>query len=301
MYNHQLDTFMRVADKGSFSKAAVDLYISPTAVIKQMNLLEANLGVTLFNRTHRGLSLTAAGRSLYNDARHIIQFCGEAAERARQADAANRHVIRVGSSPMTPSTFLTALWPTVLEKCSGSAIKLVTFENTPENARRILANLGEDIDIVAGAYDEAFLQSRGCAALELSREPLRIIASATHPLAAQKSLSLDDLEGYKLLVIQRGWNRETDRLIDELRTGSYAIEIEEFPFINLDILNRCEENNELLVGIDPWQVAHPLTVSKAVAWDYALPFGILHAPKPAAHVQKLLEAVAEELEIAETR
>lgn len=291
MYNHQLDTFLKVADMGSFSKAATDLYISPTAVIKQMNLLEANLGVTLFNRTHRGLSLTAAGQSLYDDARHIIQFCGEAAERARQADAATRHVIRVGSSPMTPSTFLTALWPRVLKKCPGATIKLVTFENTPENARRILANLGEDIDIVAGAYDEAFLQSRGCAALELSREPLRAIMSAAHSLAAKESLALDDLKGQKLLVIQRGWNRETDQLIDEVRASDQAIEIEEFPFINLDILNRCEESSEILVGIDPWQDAHPLMVSKPVAWDYALPFGILHAPQPSAHVQELLQAV----------
>ena len=52
MYNHQLDTFIQVAELGSFSKAASALYISPTAVIKQMNILESNLGVTLFNRTH---------------------------------------------------------------------------------------------------------------------------------------------------------------------------------------------------------------------------------------------------------
>ncbi|WP_296009196.1 LysR family transcriptional regulator [uncultured Adlercreutzia sp.] len=293
MYNHQLDTFLQVADKGSFSKAAVDLYISPTAVIKQMNLLEATLGVTLFNRTHRGLTLTAAGKSLYHDAKHIIQYCGEAADRARQAEAAGRHVVRVGSSPMTPSTFLTSLWPSVLKKCPGATIKLVTFENTPENARRILANLGEDIDIVAGAYDEAFLASRGCAAMELSREPLRIIMSASHPLAGCGALTLEDLEGQRLLVIQRGWNRETDRLVDDMRTSGRDIAIEEFPFINVDIFNRCEESGELLVGIDPWRDVHPLLVSKPVAWDYALPFGILHAPEPTPHVRQVLEVVAE--------
>lgn len=61
MYNHQLDTFIQVAEVGSFSKAAAALYITPTAVIKQMNLLEATVGVPLFVRTHRGLTLTAAG------------------------------------------------------------------------------------------------------------------------------------------------------------------------------------------------------------------------------------------------
>lgn len=43
MYNPQLDTFVQVAESGSFSTAAQTLYISPTAVIKQMNLLEARL------------------------------------------------------------------------------------------------------------------------------------------------------------------------------------------------------------------------------------------------------------------
>ena len=52
-----------MADAGSFSKAAEQAYITPTAVLKQINLLEADLGVLLFERTHRGLSLTKAGWS----------------------------------------------------------------------------------------------------------------------------------------------------------------------------------------------------------------------------------------------
>ena len=58
MYNPQLETFIRVADAGSFNKAAEQSYITPTAVIKQINLLEADLDVKLFERTHRGLTLT---------------------------------------------------------------------------------------------------------------------------------------------------------------------------------------------------------------------------------------------------
>lgn len=61
MYNHQLETFIRVADAGSFNKAAEESYITPTAIIKQINLLEDSLGVKLFKRTRRGLTLTKAG------------------------------------------------------------------------------------------------------------------------------------------------------------------------------------------------------------------------------------------------
>lgn len=67
MYNPQLETFMKVADAGSFNKAAEELYITPTAVIKQINLLESSLELVLFERTHRGIVLTSAGKSLYQD------------------------------------------------------------------------------------------------------------------------------------------------------------------------------------------------------------------------------------------
>ncbi len=49
MYNLQLDTFLKVADAGSFNKAAEELFISPPAVIKQINLLEASLSLRLFD------------------------------------------------------------------------------------------------------------------------------------------------------------------------------------------------------------------------------------------------------------
>lgn len=54
MYHHQLDTFVQVADAGSFSKAGEALFISPTAVMKQIDRLEEALEVRLFDRTLRG-------------------------------------------------------------------------------------------------------------------------------------------------------------------------------------------------------------------------------------------------------
>ena len=47
----QLETFLHAADAGSFNKAAAERYITPTAVIKQINLLEESLGVKLFDRS----------------------------------------------------------------------------------------------------------------------------------------------------------------------------------------------------------------------------------------------------------
>ena len=171
MYNPQLETFLRVADAGSFSRAAEEAYITPTAVIKQINLLEESLDVQLFVRTHRGLQLTSAGRSLVQDAKYIIQYCKDSVVRAKNAAEEGDRVIRIGISPMTPGQLLLDLWPGIKTYCPDIKFKLVPYENTPENAREILRNLGQNIDIVAGPYDQNLLDTRQCAALELSREP----------------------------------------------------------------------------------------------------------------------------------
>ena len=135
MYNPQLETFIKVADAGSFNKAAEQSFITPTAVIKQINLLEAGLGVALFDRTHRGLTLTKAGKSLYRDSKYIIQYCRDSVVRAKNAMQQDEQIIRIGTSPMTPAQVLLALWPKIHEHYPNMKFQLVPFENTPENAK----------------------------------------------------------------------------------------------------------------------------------------------------------------------
>ena len=86
MYHPLLDTFLAVADCGSFLKASEKLYISPTAVMKQMNQLERHIGLPLLVRTSQGVSLTAAGRSVYRDAGEIMKLSREALQRAYRAE-----------------------------------------------------------------------------------------------------------------------------------------------------------------------------------------------------------------------
>lgn len=125
VYNPQLETFIRVADAGSFNKAAEQAYITPTAVIKQINLLEADLDVKLFERTHRGLTLTKAGISLYNDAKYVIQYCRDSVIRARNAMQEGDNIIRIGTSPMTPDGVLVELWPKIHERCPEIKFQLI--------------------------------------------------------------------------------------------------------------------------------------------------------------------------------
>ena len=67
---------------------------------------------------------------------------------------------------MTPAQLLMQIWPKIQEQCPDLKFQIVPYENTPENAREILANLGKNIDVVGGIFDETMLDLRRCAGLE---------------------------------------------------------------------------------------------------------------------------------------
>lgn len=299
MYNPQLETFLQVADAGSFSKAADESYITPTAIIKQINTLEADLDVQLFVRTHRGITLTESGKSLYEDAKYLIQYSKDSVVRAKNALVDTNNIIRIGSSPITPSEFLVELWPRLHKQCVDMKFKLVTFENTPENAREILKNLGQHIDIVAGVFDDNIFRIRGCVATEIEKVPIRCAVSVHHRLAAKESLTVQDLYGENLMIIRREWNSHVDELRDDLTQHHEQINIVDFDFYNVNIFNQCENNNYILMTIDGWKNVHPLLKILPIDWEHTLPFGVLHAPSPSKIVRKFLNAVQAVLEIKE--
>ena len=272
MYNPQLDTFICVVEAGSFSKAAEELYISAPAVIKQINSLENSLNLQLFERTHRGLIITEAGKSLYQDAKYLIQYSKESLIRAQEAMNHNEEIIRVGISPMTPPEVFVELWPKIQKIYPEMKFKLITFENTPENAREILANMGKNIDVIAGIFDETMLELRGCDGTEISREPFCVAVSIHHRLAKKEKITLDDLAGENLMLMRRGWSYYGDMLRDDMMKNHPEINIVDFNLYNVEAFNRCENNNEVLLAFKSWESVHPLIRIIPVEWDYTMPF-----------------------------
>lgn len=258
MYNPQLDTFLCVAESGSFNKAAERLFISPPAVIKQINLLEENLELQLFVRTHRGLQLTKAGQSLYQDTKYIIQYCKDSVTRARNAMQETENVIRIGTSPMTPAQVLVEMWPQLQKYCPTTKFQLIPFDNTLENAREILGNLGQHIDVVAGVFDETMLNLRRCDGLELSKEPICVAVSIHHRLAQKDRLTVQDLYGERLMLMHRDWSHYVDQLRDDLWKNHPQIQIVDFDFYDVSVFNRCENNSYALMAVEKWQYVHPL-------------------------------------------
>ena len=256
MYNPQIETFIKVADAGSFNKAAEELYITPTAVIKQINLLESSLDLVLFERTHRGLILTNAGKSLYQDAAQLLM----------------------------------QMWPKIQEQCPDIKFEIVPFENTPENAKEILANLGKNIDIIGGIFDDTMLKLRKCEGLQLSREPFCCAVSIHHKLAQKDKLQISDLYGENLMLMHRGWSNYVDQLRDDIWQNHTQIHIVDFDFYNMSIFNRCENTNDVLLAIQGWANVHPLLKVIPVEWEYSIPYGLLHSMTPSENVRRVLDA-----------
>ncbi len=290
MYNPQLDTFVKVADAGSFNKASEELYITPSAVIKQINLLEKSLGLTLFNRTHRGLILTEAGKSLYQDAKYIISYCKDSVVRAKNAMSNGEQIIRIGSSPTTPAQLLMQLWPNIQSQCPDIKFEIVPFENTPENAKEILANLGNKIDVIGGIFDDTMLHLRKCNGLELSREPFCCAVSIHHKLAVKDKLQIEDLYGENLMLMHRGWSNYVDRLRDDIWQNHSAINIVDFDFYDMNIFNKCENTNNVLLAIKGWANVHPLLKVIPVEWEHSIPYGLLYSKNPTDTVKQFLTA-----------
>lgn len=291
LYDPHLELFLQVAEHGSFSKAAEANFITPSAVIKQINLLESDLGVRLFNRTHRGLTLTSAGKSLQKDAPELIQKCNEVAERAVEAMNQESDLIRIGTSPITPAEVLMEYWPQLSAILPDLKFQLVPFENNPENARMILKNLGETIDVVAGLFDDSLLDFRECNGLKLSDEPLCVAFPINHPLAQKDKLSIEDLNGQTLMMIDPGRMSSMDALRDDLTKNHPQVQIENFVMYKTEVFNECANNGKGLVTIDRWKPVHPLLKNVHVDWNYTMPYGILYSKTPDERVQRFLDAL----------
>lgn len=108
---------------------------------------------------------------------------------------------------------------------------------------------------------------------------------------------MQDLYGENLLLMHRGWSHYIDLLRDDLWTNHYNIHIVDFDFYSLEIFNRCENSNDILIAIENWKTVHPLLKILPVDWNYTISFGILHASEPSKTVQRFLQAIPAVMEL----
>jgi DNA-binding transcriptional LysR family regulator len=181
-----LRTFVAVADRHSFTRAADDLHIAQQAVSQQIRALERALGVTLLRRTPRTVQLTAEGAVFLAESRRVLAAADRAARRVKEAARGEVGTLRLAYT-------LTTVWDTIPKLLSRVGevhpqLKIEAREVFGADIPELLLNERFDLAIAPmTSYPRGF-QSQA-----VRREPVRIALRAADPLARRKRLKLTTL------------------------------------------------------------------------------------------------------------
>lgn len=293
MFNPQLTVFVCVADCGSFTKAAEALFLSPTAVMKQINALEKHLNLKLLLRSAHGVHLTPAGEVIYRDARFLFDYSRRSIEQARQAmDDADR-MFCVGTSLLNPAKPFMDLWYRVNRAFPNYKLHLVPFEDNHEGILSEIAQLGKKFDFLVGVCDSRLWMEK-CSFLQLGRYKKMCAVSREHPLACKQNLDISDLYGETLMMVAEDDSGTNDFIRNDLNRNHPEIQIEDTPhFYDISVFNRCAETENVLLSLECWQDVHPGLVTIPVNWEYSIPYGLLYPLNPEDDIRRFVDAVKE--------
>jgi DNA-binding transcriptional LysR family regulator len=138
---NQLRAFVAVAGSLSFSRAAESLGVSSSALSQMVRALEEQVGVSLFNRTTRSVSLTDAGAQLFDRVRPAVEALAEALGETRERRATPTGIVRLHCFRAAADLYLTPIL-----RAFSDAFPQVILDVTLDDAV---------VDIVAERYDVA--------------------------------------------------------------------------------------------------------------------------------------------------
>lgn len=190
----QLRYFLRVAELGSFTKAADDLRISQPALSRSVKKLEGELGRPVFHRKPRSLDLTEAGVFLVARARQVIRLLEDT--RAEIMDDGESGRLRVGAIPTIAPYFL----PGILQAFSKNFPRatVTVLEAPTERLLRSCAQGDVDLAIMALPIASGALEVE-----ELFEEELHLVVAPSHPLARKKKITVPDLESERFIMLDQ--------------------------------------------------------------------------------------------------
>lgn len=281
MYNRQLSTFLKVAEKGSFNQAAELLYVSPSAVIQQINSLERDLGVALFQRSRRGINLTAAGEYLADEVQEYIQRGDQIRSRLLELDN-EKPCIVVGTSMEEKCRLLYDLWILFSPGNTHYDIRLEVAQNRQEMPRQ--AQLVESIQ------DGAAWQ-KGWQFLELFRSPLCCGVVKDHPLARKHCATLQELRENGLVFIDRSVNGESETLRELLQREK--IPFESRPEWTGSLVWECAVRKRILLVPSCWNDILVDLILVPCEVDVPVPYGFFYREPVSAPLAEFLAFVHE--------
>lgn len=279
MYNKQLDTFLKVAELGSFSRAAQALYITPSAVIQQVNNLEADLQVSLLTRTKRGVQVTAAGAFLRQEGAALIRTSEAIRRQLRLLEQERREEICVGTSLLTKCRLFYELWVRYDAGQEKQQVKMIELASPKDYER---------VDLIEWILLGTLWQ-KNMRFLKLCDVPIACAVPRGHELASRKLLSLEDMRGEVLVTIEPGMSETLDHLREEAIAG--GIHVIDVDWYQQCLFSTCIVNNYLLQTPACWRDIHPDLVTIPCEWEYTLPYGLYYHDNTSAPVRAFLDFV----------
>jgi DNA-binding transcriptional LysR family regulator len=216
-----LRTFVAVAERRSFTRAADDLHIAQQAVSQHIKALERSLGVSLLRRSPRRVDLTPEGAVFLGDCRRLLAAADRAARRVKAAARGEVGTLRLAYT-------LTTVWdttPKLLARLSEvhPQLKIDGREVFGADIPELL--LSDRCDLVLAPVTS---YPKGFHTQTLRREPLVVAVSDTQPLARRKRLALSALADQSFEV----WPREMapgfyDAVVGACRTAGFEPTLDE--------------------------------------------------------------------------
>ncbi len=251
LVNEFLKTFIAVAEEGSFSKAARKLYMSPTAVMKQMDRLEDEENSVLFVRKTTGVELTDSGKILYEEGKKLLR---QAEEVSKKVKLSSSFSVRVGTSFLNPAKPFMELWKNLSDIYPFYSLSLVPFDDDHDDIVTTVSNLGKNFDILIGACDSK-IWLRYCNFLKLGEYRCEMEVPVADPLAQKDEISFDDLRGREIMMVKEGDSVVNDKARKEM--ADYGIRITDTPhFYDLNVFNTAARMGIPLCSLECWKGMH---------------------------------------------
>lgn len=248
----QLITFTKITQLNSFLKAAEDLGYAQSTITTQIQLLEKELGIKLFERIGRNMELTSKGLVFLEYAEKIINLAEEAKEAVTDTDIP-KGTLKIG----VVESLCTIRLPEVLKHyhMKYPEVEVIIKIGTCSDLHNMLKNNTVDLIFILGELikDPDLLSCMCC------EEEMALLASPLNELKDKKKLTLKDISGEALILTEKGcsyrgvfegmFNKENLQPHLALEIGSIET-IKTFVKNNLGItlLPAMTANNELSKG-----------------------------------------------------
>ena len=210
----QLRILKAIAEQGSFKKAADLLFVTQPAVSLQIQNLEKQLNITIFDRGGRKALLTEAGQLLLEYCQRILNQCDEACKAVEDLNSLKGGTLIIGASQTTGTYLMPRMIGLFRQKYPDVSVQLQV--HSTRRTGWSVANGQIDLAIIGGQLPpelENLLQITPYATDELA-----LVLPAKHRLAKEKELAKEDL--YTLNFVTLDSQSTTRKVVDKLLKNS---------------------------------------------------------------------------------